>query len=50
MDVRGAFDCVIKRQLLQRIIKLKIPNFLIHWTDSFLIDRQAQLIIDEFTY
>ena len=41
MDVREAFDCVIKAQLLQRMKELNIPNFLIHWTDSFLIDRQT---------
>jgi hypothetical protein len=28
MDVKGAFDCVIKKQLLQRMIELKIPTFL----------------------
>ena len=49
MDVKGAFDCVIKKQLLQRMMELKIPNFLIHWTDSFLMNRQAQLVIDGFT-
>ena len=49
MDVKGAFDCVIKSQLLQRMIELKIPNFLIKWTDSFLTNRQAQLVIDGFT-
>lgn len=49
MDVKGAFDCVIKKQLLQKMMELNIPNFLIHWTDSFLTDRQAQLVIDGFT-
>ena len=49
MDIREVFNCVIKRQFLQRMMELKIPNFLIHWTDSFLTNRQAQLIIDGFT-
>lgn len=49
MDFKGAFDCVIKQQLLQRLIKLKTPGFLVKWVDSFLTDRQAQLIIDGFT-
>ena len=49
MDVKGAFDCVIKKQLLQRMIELKIPTFLTKWTDSFLTNRQAQLVIDGFT-
>jgi retron-type reverse transcriptase len=28
--------------------ELEIPQFLIKWTKSFLIDRQAQLVIDGF--
>ena len=49
MDVKGAFDCVIKQQLIQRLVELKIPGFLVKWVDSFLTDRQAQLVIDGFT-
>jgi hypothetical protein len=29
--------------------ELEIPQFLIKWTEFFLIDRQAQLVIDGFT-
>ena len=29
MDVKGAFDCVIKQQLIQRLVELKIPGFLV---------------------
>jgi Reverse transcriptase (RNA-dependent DNA polymerase) len=49
MNVKGAFDYVVKERLLQRMSELEIPQFLIKWTESFLIDRQAQLIIDGFT-
>jgi Reverse transcriptase (RNA-dependent DNA polymerase) len=49
MDVKGAFDYVVKERLLQRMNKLEIPQFLINWTESFLTNRQAQLIIDGFT-
>ena len=49
MDVKGAFDYVVKERLLQRMTELGIPQFLIKWTESFLTDRQAQLVIDGFT-
>jgi Reverse transcriptase (RNA-dependent DNA polymerase) len=49
MDVKGVFDYVVKERLLQRMNKLEIPQFLINWTEFFLTDRQAQLIIDGFT-
>jgi Reverse transcriptase (RNA-dependent DNA polymerase)/Endonuclease-reverse transcriptase len=49
MDVKGAFDYVVKERLLQRMNKLEIPQFLINWTESFLTNRQAQLVIDGFT-
>jgi Reverse transcriptase (RNA-dependent DNA polymerase) len=39
MDVKGAFDYVVKERLLQRMTELEIPQFLIKWTESFLTDR-----------
>jgi hypothetical protein len=39
MNVKGAFDYVVKERLLQRMNKLEIPQFLINWTESFLTDR-----------
>ena len=48
MDVKGAFNYVVKNRLIQRMMDLKIPNFLIYWTKSFLTNRQAQLVIDGY--
>jgi Reverse transcriptase (RNA-dependent DNA polymerase) len=39
MDVKDAFDYVVKERLLQRMNKLEIPQFLVNWTESFLTDR-----------
>ena len=40
---------IVTERLLQRMTELGIPQFLIKWTESFLTDRQAQLVIDGFT-
>jgi hypothetical protein len=50
MDVKGAFNYVARKQLLKKMIQLKIPGDLIQWTNLFLTDRQIQLIIDGHTY
>jgi hypothetical protein len=39
MDVKGVFDYVVKERLFQRMNELEIPQFLINWTESFLIER-----------
>jgi hypothetical protein len=49
MDVKGAFNYVARKQLLKRMIQLRIPGDLIQWTNSFLTDRQIQLIINSHT-
>ena len=49
MHVKGAFDHISKEQLLTRMIELGIDGDLVTWTDSFLIDRKLQLVIDPQT-
>jgi hypothetical protein len=49
MDVKGAFNYVARKQLLKKIIQLKIPGDLIQWTNSFLTDKQIQLVINGHT-
>ena len=46
MDVKGAFDCVSKGQLLMRMIELGVDGNLVTWTGSFLTDWKVQLVID----
>ncbi len=46
MDVKRAFDHVLRSQLLKRVIDLGIDGDLVAWTKSFLTDRKIQLIID----
>jgi hypothetical protein len=50
MDVKKTFNYVARKQLLKKIIQLKIPGDLIQWTNSFLTDKQIQLIIKGHTY
>ena len=47
MDVKGAFDHVLKGQLLTRMIELGVDSNLVTWTGSFLTDRKIQLVIDD---
>jgi hypothetical protein len=49
LDVKETFDYIAKKQLLKRIIELRILSDLIRWTDSFLRKRKIQLIIDDYT-
>ena len=49
MDVKGAFDHVSQAKLAQRMANLGIDNDLIGWTQSFLIGRSVELVIDGFT-
>ena len=46
LDIKGAFDRVNKRQLLERMIKVSIAGNIVRWVDSFLSDRRAMLVID----
>ena len=46
MDVKGAFDHVLKRQLLIYMIELGLDGNLMAWTGSFLPDRKIQSVID----
>ena len=46
LDIKGAFDRVNKRQLLERMIEVGIAGNIVRWVDSFLSDRRAMLVID----
>jgi hypothetical protein len=49
MDIKGAFNYVARKQLLKKMIQLKIPGDLIQWINSFLTNKQIQLIINGYT-
>jgi len=46
LDIKGAFDHVNKNRLLQIMIEMRLPTYLIRWIDSFLSDRKIQLSFD----
>jgi hypothetical protein len=46
LDVKGAFDRVNKKQLLNRIVQVGMAGNIVRWVDSFLSDRRAMLVID----
>lgn len=46
MDVKGAFDRVSRTRLTARMQQLKADPQLIRWTDSFMKDRRASLVIN----
>jgi retron-type reverse transcriptase len=46
LDVKGAFDRVNKKQLLNRMVQVGIAGNVVRWVDSFLSDRRAMLVID----
>lgn len=46
VDVKGAFDYVSRVKLAQRMRQLGIDNDLIGWTQSFLIDRKVEIVIE----
>jgi hypothetical protein len=50
LNIKEAFDYIIKKQLLKRIIELRIPRDITRWTDSFLKGRKIQLVINGYTY
>ena len=49
MDVKGAFDHVSRARLAKKMADLGIDNDLIGWTQSFLINRWVELVIDGYT-
>jgi ribonuclease HI len=49
LDIKGAFPNVIRQQLVQRLVQIKIPGDIIRWVDSFFTDRKIQLVIDGYT-
>lgn len=48
MDGKGVFDHVPKSKLAQRMRQLGIDNDLIGWTQLFLTDRKAKIVIDGY--
>src|SRR5579871_1788161 len=46
MDVKGAFDGVNQKKLVQILIGIGLSQNLVRWVASFLQGRRAQLIID----
>ena len=46
MDVKGAFDHVSRKKLAERMTDLGLDGDLVGWTQSFIIDRRVELIID----
>jgi len=46
MDVKGAFDHLDPTRLIRRMREIGIDDDLCRWTQSFLSDRNVQLVID----
>jgi hypothetical protein len=46
LDIKGAFDHVSKKQLLQILRTLKAPDNLVRWVDSFCTGRKIQLAFE----
>ena len=46
MDVKGAFNAVNPRRLIDILIQMGLPNQLIDWVRSFLKDRKIKLVFD----
>ena len=48
IDVKGAFDHVFKKKLVERITDLRFDEDLIDQTQSFIINRKIEFIIDGY--
>ena len=46
LDVKGAFDHINRKRLLELLKELKLPGNILAWVASFLTDRQACLVVD----
>ena len=46
MDVKGAFDHVSGKKLAERMTDLGLDGDLVGWTQSFIVDKKVELIID----
>ena len=47
MDIKGAFDYVNKKQILNIMNRAKIPSKLLKWTKDFMEKRKIQLKFDD---
>ena len=47
LDLVAAFDSISRAYLVQTLIRLEAPPYLIHWCSSFLQDRKAELQISD---
>ena len=48
MDVKGAFDHVSGKKLAERMTDLGLDGDLVGWTQSFIIDRRVEFIINGY--
>lgn len=48
-DIKGAFDRVTEKRLIQRLYEQNVPLLLIRWVASFLADRSAAIRLDGHT-
>ncbi len=48
-DIQSAFDKVWHRELVFKMIKLNIPNYLVCWINNFLANRQFAVKINNFS-
>jgi hypothetical protein len=46
LDIKGAFDHVNRKRLLELLKELKLPGNILAWVASFLTNRQACLVVD----
>ncbi len=49
LDVQGAFDSVLRRRLIQRMLEQGWARNLVQFVDSFMEDRQAQVQFEDAT-
>jgi hypothetical protein len=46
LDVKGAFNYINRKRLLELLKELKLPGNILAWVASFLTNRQACLVVD----
>ena len=46
LDIKGAFNYINRKRLLELLKELKLPGNILAWVASFLTDRQACLVVD----
>ena len=46
LDIKGAFDYIIKALFLKILQRLNLPRNVVSWVDSFMTDRWIQLAFE----